>query len=982
MTHEVLELPFDQYQRYKLIQEIVNELREKPELSILDVGGWPGTLRRFLPDDNITIVDYSSWEDNYIKADGGHLPFISHHFDVVVTSDTLEHIVPDNRPTFLGELVRVSKGPVIVSAPFDSEDIVKAEEILQRLITVRYGEGYNFIEEHRAYGLPRLDETSQLLENNNLTTLVLPSGYLYRWLIGIVTFFLLQWRFNDPELSGKANAFYNLSFYHQDNKEPSYRKVVVAAPAKYQDKLATLADTLGIPSTPASEQENLSNLETLNILYQTLTERWSELSDELRLQIQQQGIFIRQQEVQLHEQAMHLQQHINRTEQQEATIQQQEATIQQQEATIQQQEATIQQQEATIQQLESKLNSIYQTNFWRLANRYWSTKQLLTSGLIKSPIQAARYFVGGSFTQAGREVISRGRRLKQKIHRKFHPILAESNLPLQTSIVTTSYHQHGSYDIICFANIDWEARYQRAQQTMTQFAKHGHRIFYIVASKFVPPNDKRGFKAIVMAPNVFEVSLRGTPPLNFYYEAINPSIEELFLSSLEQLKQEFQITSAVSVVHLSFWTPLVLQLREKWHWPVVYDCMDEWIDFPNIGQSLLKQEEILVRESEGVIVTAALLQQKWSSQSKKCLLIRNGVDFEFFTHNCYPNDLLKDIKHPIIGYYGALAEWIDFELINFLATQRPEWNFVLIGDIFVDDVAGIDDLSNVHLLGRRPYSEMPLYLYHFDVCLIPFKLNDVTHAVDPVKFYEYISVGKPVVTVPLSELLIYEQHAYLVDTPAGFLEKIELALLEKDTHIMQQRITLAKENNWLDRYKRMNDLIMQIHPKVSIILVTKSNLDHLKIAVGSILSNLAYPNYEIIIVDNGSEDGTRNYLQFLTRSYEKVRIVLENETQNPSIASNHGLSEAIGDFMILIDDKFILSEGRETELLSQLHESEVGMVIDRLHPSNSKYVAIRGNIFQRVGYLKDSYVALNLAFDDYAQRVCDEGYKILSSKNS
>jgi hypothetical protein len=328
-NESALTLPFDQYQRYRLIHDIVEQLRKKPRLSILDVGGWPDTLRQFLPSDNIVIVDRISWHGDYIQADGAHLPLPSHYFDMVVTSDTLEHIVPVNRPAFLRELVRVSKGPVIVSAPFDSEAIVKAEEILQRLITVRYGEGYNFIEEHRGYGLPNLEETIKLLNDHNLQAIALPNGYLYRWLIGIVSFFLLQWRFADQELSARANAFYNLSFYRQDNKEPSYRKAVVAMPAGSQAKLATLPEKLGIPSPPASEQENLVTLETLNILYQTLIERWSEINDELKIKLEQQ--------------------------------------------------------EAHIQQLESTLNAIYHTRAWQLARRYWELKEKVLAILEAKP---------------------------------------------------------------------------------------------------------------------------------------------------------------------------------------------------------------------------------------------------------------------------------------------------------------------------------------------------------------------------------------------------------------------------------------------------------------------------------------------------------------------------------------------------------------------------------------------------------------------
>ena len=95
-----------------------------------------------------------------------------------------------------------------------------------------------------------------------------------------------------------------------------------------------------------------------------------------------------------------------------------------------------------------------------------------------------------------------------------------------------------------------------------------------------------------------------------------------------------------------------------------------------------------------------------------------------------------------------MAEWVDFDLIARIADARRDWTFVLIGDVFTDEADVLQNRPNVHLLGLKPYTDMPLYLYHFDVCTIPFKLNKVTHAVDPVKFYEYMSAGKPTVAVP------------------------------------------------------------------------------------------------------------------------------------------------------------------------------------------------------------------------------------------
>src|SRR4029077_11316268 len=120
------------------------------------------------------------------------------------------------------------------------------------------------------------------------------------------------------------------------------------------------------------------------------------------------------------------------------------------------------------------------------------------------------------------------------------------------------------------------------------------------------------------------------------------------------------------------------------------------------------------------------------------------------------------------GYYGALADWIDFDLIAVLATQNPQWHFVLAGDVFVNDLRGLDAMRNVKLLGLRPFEDMPPLLWHFDVCLIPFKLNAITHAVDPVKLYEYLSGGKPVVSVPLKELEIYRDVVTFADGAEQF----------------------------------------------------------------------------------------------------------------------------------------------------------------------------------------------------------------------
>ena len=125
--------------------------------------------------------------------------------------------------------------------------------------------------------------------------------------------------------------------------------------------------------------------------------------------------------------------------------------------------------------------------------------------------------------------------------------------------------------------------------------------------------------------------------------------------------------------------------------------MDEWDSFPKIGKALIEEERALVAECDLVTVTGSVLLAKWEPANPNCVLVRNGVDNRFFSSKCAPNELLSEIAHPIIGYYGALAEWVDFDLIARIADARRDWSFVLIGDVFTDEADVLQDLSLIHI---------------------------------------------------------------------------------------------------------------------------------------------------------------------------------------------------------------------------------------------------------------------------------------------
>ncbi|MFY9556491.1 MAG: class I SAM-dependent methyltransferase, partial [Blastocatellia bacterium] len=315
-------------------------------------------------------------------------------------------------------------------------------------------------------------------------------------------------------------------------------------------------------------------------------------------------------------------------------------------------------------------------------------------------------------------------------------------------------------DVICFSIIDWEFRYQRPQQIMSQFAANGHRVFYISTSRFQPGTAVPRVRVSALRENVYEVQLAVERPVDVYGEVLEGANKTAVLASLDELRHTFHIDEAIGYVMIASWGEVALSAKELWDWRVLYDCMDEWENFPGIKRALLDMEVELVRGCDLLVVTGQLLFEKWKRYGRPIVVARNAVDWDFYAEHCRPNTILTEVQHPVIGYYGAIADWFDIELLTEAARRRPEYTFVLLGGVFDVDVTKLKALPNVRLLGQQPYETMPQYLYHFDACMIPFKINPITEATDPVKVYEYLSAGKPVVTVALPELELLHDYLY------------------------------------------------------------------------------------------------------------------------------------------------------------------------------------------------------------------------------
>ncbi len=243
----------------------------------------------------------------------------------------------------------------------------------------------------------------------------------------------------------------------------------------------------------------------------------------------------------------------------------------------------------------------------------------------------------------------------------------------------------------------------------------------------------------------------------------------------------------------------------------VYDCMDRWTDFPDTltdtkWQALVSAFEHELLESSDMVFCSAegLFESKRDVARGSVTLVRNGAQIEHFAPagRPVPADLAK-LPRPIVGYVGALADWVDFDLLRGVATRRPDWSVVLIGPVFQGKTTGdaralgrIADLPNVHLLGPRPYDEVPAYVEAFDVAMIPFKLNGLTEDTNPIKVYEYLAAGVPVVSTPLREVATMP-HVRIASTAEEFVGHVESGVQERhDSELVGSRMALAAENSW------------------------------------------------------------------------------------------------------------------------------------------------------------------------------------------
>ena len=258
---------------------------------------------------------------------------------------------------------------------------------------------------------------------------------------------------------------------------------------------------------------------------------------------------------------------------------------------------------------------------------------------------------------------------------------------------------------------------------------------------------------------------------------------------------------------------------------IIYEYIDEINPIlsgtKKIPVNIKEKFEYAVNDKENIfiVVTADKLKEDIIKKrgTEKLVLSSNGVDYEHYKNidgSFEFDDKFKEIlnqKKPIIGYYGAIASWFDYDMVKKLAINRTENNIVLIGTKYDDsfEKSGIDKIQNVYYLGTKDYKILKNYSNKFNVCIIPFLINDITKATSPLKIFEYMALGKPVVTTAMDECKKYKS-VLIAHNEGEFIELIDKGINLDKKENKEYFETLDKEaleNTWRNKTRIIIDLL-------------------------------------------------------------------------------------------------------------------------------------------------------------------------------
>ncbi len=246
---------------------------------------------------------------------------------------------------------------------------------------------------------------------------------------------------------------------------------------------------------------------------------------------------------------------------------------------------------------------------------------------------------------------------------------------------------------------------------------------------------------------------------------------------------------------------------------ICYDRTEDFAykhDCPSTLQSLMKKNDSkIIKRANIIFVQTKETLEKISTEKKNVFLVPNAVDIKWFDNEILDVPDIQAIHHPILGYCGNINSRIDFELLKHIAVRHPEWSIVIIGLLGqrVKELSMTEGFDNIHLIRVKPYKELPTYLSNFDVCLMPHKIDRFTESQSPLKLFNYLAAGKPVVSTNIAGVRDYKNIVKIGHTKEEFVSFIEEVLVNDSEEEVDERRAIAQKNTWDIRAKDIYEIL-------------------------------------------------------------------------------------------------------------------------------------------------------------------------------
>lgn len=340
--------------------------------------------------------------------------------------------------------------------------------------------------------------------------------------------------------------------------------------------------------------------------------------------------------------------------------------------------------------------------------------------------------------------------------------------------------------LIVFSHLRWKFVFQRPQHLLTRLAKH-YRIIFV--EEPIPADQGQSglpyIRSAVVAPNIITLTAHTSEEgwgFNDKQLAVMGPMVKSWLQEHADLIEGYGIW---------FYTPQALPMKDVLAPEfIVFDVMDELSMFKDAPKQLKDREKELLRIADVVIAGGPSLYNAKKEARPDTLSLPSSVDAAHYSPRRAEEEeaathiderLEHDIPHPRLGFFGVIDERLDLDLVAAIADADPHWHLCMVGPVVKIDPATLPQRHNIHWLGQQDYSILPLIVHTWDVCMMPFALNEATKFISPTKTLEYMAAEKPVVSTFIHDVVeLYGDAVEIAADPAEFIEKIEMLLSEPE----------------------------------------------------------------------------------------------------------------------------------------------------------------------------------------------------------